>query len=227
MRTNNSDMYRPLRQRVLDACLIMVREGLVTGTSGNISAREPGADWVAITPSGIPYDDMTPEDICVVDLLGQPIDGRHRPSSETPMHTLVYRERPDVFGVVHTHSPYALAFAVVGRPIPPVCIEAIVSGAGIPVAEYAPPSTEDIGRSALAALSSRYKAVLLQNHGVLTIGKDIEEAIGLACKVEEAARIYHLALAVGEPVVLSEEQLNAIASLRRKKADAPSSCSSM
>ena len=219
----NDERYGALRQRVLDACLVMVRQGLVTGTSGNISARDPGADWVAVTPSGVPYDGMTPEDICIIDLLGRPIDGRHRPSSETPMHTLIYRELPGVLGVVHTHSPYALAFAVVGRPIPPVCIEAIVSGTGIPVAQYALPSTEDIGRSALAALGSHHKAVLLQNHGVLTIGKDVEEAMALACKVEEAARVYHLALAVGEPVVLSDEQLREIAGLRRKKGNVPSS----
>ncbi|MEW5865406.1 MAG: class II aldolase/adducin family protein [Bacillota bacterium] len=210
------DRYSELRRRVLNASLLMLKQALVTGTSGNVSGREPGADWVAITPSGVPYESMKPDDICIVDLSGRLVCGRHRPSSETPMHTLIYRERRDVLGVVHTHSPYALAFAIVKKPIRPVCVEAIGSGRGIPVADYALLGTEDIGRSALAALGTQHKAVLLQNHGVLAIGPSVEAAMTTACKVEDAARAYYLALGIGEPVVLSDEQLSAIDELRRK-----------
>jgi len=201
--------FRQIREEVLKFSQKMLRDGLVTLTSGNISARDESG-YVAITPSGVPYDSMTLKDIVIVDVHGTVIDGRLKPSSEMPMHLLILRERPDVNAVVHTHSPYALSFAVVKRQIPIVCMEGLAVRGSIPVADYAPPGSEDHGWAALKALEAGGLGVLLQNHGVLTIGKTLAQAYAVARKVEIAAQVYYLALQIGEPLVMTEEQITAI-----------------
>lgn len=200
-----------VRNELYDLAQRCYKEGLVRLSEGNFSLRSGPDGPVAITPSGVPYDGMTPDDIIFVAPDGTVVEGRHRPSSETPMHTGILRARPDVSCVVHTHSPYAVAFAVLGREIPPVSAEALAVGMqGIPVAEFALPGSAGMVAPALEALErKRAKACLLQNHGVVAVGKTAKEALSIAVYTETAAQAYHMALAVGEPVVLTSETLKA------------------
>lgn len=205
--------YQEIREEVVATAKQMLAEGLVTITAGNISIRVPGENILAITPSGRPYDTMKPEDVPIVTLDGRVVDGKFKPSSETPMHTMIMRELPDVNAVVHTHSLYALAFAVVHKPIPVICNEGLLARSmSVLVTEYGVPGTEEIGQKALEALSLQpgSKAVLLANHGLLTVGTSIREAYVVASNVETEAKVYQLALTIGDPVPLTGEQLQAI-----------------
>jgi len=212
-------LLEALRAEVVETARQMYHSGLVNLTSGNISAIDADSGLVAITPSGVGYDTMTPEDVAVVRLDGTVIDGEHRPSSETPMHTMVYRERPDTGGVVHTHSTYATAFAAVKQEIPIVCTASMAIGGTIPVADFAPPGTEAVGRSALEALERGCgRVVLLQNHGLLAVSKTLKKAFANAVKAEEAAKVYHLALQIGEPIIMPDEVLREMLSRRKDKS---------
>jgi L-fuculose-phosphate aldolase len=205
--------YQEIREEIVARAKQMLAEGLVTLTAGNISMRIPGEDLVAITPTGRPYPTMKPGEVSIVDLSCKPVDGECKPSSEMPMHTMLFRERPEINGVVHTHSPYALAFAVAHKEIPLICIEGLSAKAmSVLVAEYGVPGTEEIGQKALEALNRQpgSLAVLLANHGLLTIGKSLEEAYTIASKVETEARIYQLVLNIGSPVFMTAEQVHAI-----------------
>jgi L-fuculose-phosphate aldolase len=180
--------------------------GLTSGTGGNVSVRR--GDRVAVSPSGVPYDDVTPDRVPVVDLSGEVVvaaDGR--PSSETPIHVAIYRRRDDLGGVVHTHSPYATTFACLGDPIPPTYYELAFAGPEVPVVDYAPPGSEELAALAAGAFDERHDACLLQNHGVVAGGADGPAALETAEKVEYAARIGHQARAVGDPAVLDDETM--------------------
>jgi len=201
-------LHEEVRREVMRVALSLYHQGLVHLTSGNVSARA-SSERVAITPTRVSYETMRPEDIVIVDLSGTVVDGYQKPSSETSMHTHIFRARHDVNGVIHTHSTYALALAVLGREIPLLCTEGLAIGGPVPVAEYACSGTAAVGEAALRALEGPppVKGVLLPNHGVLTIGGDLERALTVACHVEILARVYHLALQVGEPVAFTEEQI--------------------
>lgn len=205
--------YEEIRQQIVDVARAMLAEGLVNLTAGNISVRIPGEALCAITPGRTPYTTMKAEDVLIVTLDGQVVEGRLKPSSETPMHTLILREMPEAGAVVHAHPPYATAFAVVRKPVPLICTEGLgVRAMQVLVAEYAVPGTEEIGRSALSALRQQpgSKGVLLANHGLLTVGDSLMEAYSVASKIETQAKVYHLALQVGSPVCMTEEQVQAI-----------------
>jgi L-ribulose-5-phosphate 4-epimerase len=205
--------YERAREEVVTTAKRMLAEGLVRLTAGNISMRISGEDLVAITPGSRPYDTMKPEDVPIVTLDGQVVDGEYEPSSETPMHTMVLRELSEVNAVVHTHSPYAVTFSVVHKPIPLICNEGLgTRSMSVLVAKYGVPGTDEIGRNAIEALSLQpgAKAVLLANHGLLTIGQSMQEAYRVASDVEVEARIYHSALVIGDPVLITEEQVQAI-----------------
>jgi L-ribulose-5-phosphate 4-epimerase len=161
---------------------------------------------VAITPGGVPYEAMAIEDVVVVDLEKNVIEGIHKPSSETPMHIGIYREMPKVNGVVHTHSLYATAFAAAAKEIPPINIMAVIIGGSVPVAGYEIPGTEAIGKAAMKAIGNK-NAVLLQNHGVLTIGPTLKFAFEIALRVEELAQMAYLASQIGKPIALSEKHI--------------------
>ncbi|MDK2854849.1 MAG: L-fuculose-phosphate aldolase [Bacillota bacterium] len=195
------------RKEVLATAQQLLKGGLVAATWGNVSARDPETDLIAITPSGMRYEILTAEDIAVVDLEGRLRDGKYQPSSETPMHTLIYRERPDVRAIVHTHSIFATVMATLKREIPPVIAElALGVGGNVPVADFAPPGTEELGRRALAGLG-KGNAVLLQNHGVLTVGPNLERAFTIAAIVEDAAKIYVYSSLLGTPTLVPAEIL--------------------
>ncbi|OTA42216.1 MAG: hypothetical protein A6D92_00775 [Symbiobacterium thermophilum] len=185
----------------------MKAEGLVRMKEGNVSCRIPGTSLFAVTPSGLPYESLEPADICILDLDGRVVDARRRPSTETALHRFVYRRRPDVGGVVHTHSLHATAFACTGREIPVISTElAALVGAEVPCAPYAPAGTERLAEVVAEALGDEGAAALLQNHGVVTVGETVEQAYAAAVAVEVAAQVFLLARQLGEPIVLPPEE---------------------
>jgi L-ribulose-5-phosphate 4-epimerase len=177
---------------------------LTTWTSGNISARDPETGLVVIKPSGILYPDLTPEVMVVVDLDGHIHEGNLKPSSDTLTHLYIYRVREDINGVVHTHSPYATAFAAVGKPIP-VVLTAMCDefGGPIPVGGFAPIGDEAIGKEVIRAIG-KSKAILMKNHGVFSIGESVNEAVKAAVMVEDIAKTVYFALQLGEPVTIPD-----------------------
>jgi L-ribulose-5-phosphate 4-epimerase len=200
-------MLEALRKEIWRLHLELPRNGLVTWTSGNVSGRDPETGYVVIKPSGIRYEDLTPESMCVVDLDGKVIEGKNKPSSDTLAHVFVYRHRPDVHGVVHTHSTFATAWAAVGRPIPPV-LTAICDefGGSIPVGAYAIIGGDEIGREIVRSIGSS-PAILMKNHGVFTIGRTPEAAVKAAVMVEDVARTVFYALQLGQPDEIPAEEV--------------------
>lgn len=199
------------RTAVAAAARRMYELGLVTLTGGNVSARDPETGYIAITPSAVPYEGMGADDIVVCRPDGTVVEGRGKPSTEWPLHSRLLIERPDIGGVMHTHSPYALALAVAARPIPPVCLEVVQCGGSIEVAPWGDPGTPALGEAAVQALKGTRKAALLQNHGLLATGATVEEALAIAVRAEAAARTYFFASLIGGPVVLTEAQIDAVA----------------
>ena len=167
-----TELVAELREIVSDLHAELPRNGLVAWTSGNVSARIPGADLMVIKPSGVGYDDLTPESMVVCDLDGNPVGDGYTPSSDTATHAYIYRHMPEVGGIVHTHSTYATAWAALGEPIPCV-ITAMADefGGEIPIGPFALIGSDEIGRGVVATLAShRSPAVLMRSHGVFTIG---------------------------------------------------------
>jgi L-ribulose-5-phosphate 4-epimerase len=181
-------MLEQLREEVCRLNRELPRHGLVTWTSGNVSARDPGSGLIVIKPSGVAYNDLTPANMVVVDADGKRVEGTLNASVDTATHAYIYRQMPAVGGVVHTHSTYATAFAAVGRPIP-ACLTAICDefGGSIPVGAFAPIGGEEIGREIVRSIGES-PAILMQNHGVFTVGKNARDAVKAAVRVEDAAR---------------------------------------
>jgi L-ribulose-5-phosphate 4-epimerase len=181
------------------------RNGLVTWTGGNVSARDPDSGLVAIKPSGVRYGELTAESMVVLDLDGTIVEGGLKPSSDTASHLYIYRHRPDINGVVHTHSRYATAFAAVGRPIPVyLTAQADEFGGEIPCAGFALIGDEAVGAQVVERIG-RSPAVLLKNHGVFTIGPTVAAAVKAAIMVEDVAATVWLALQIGTPEILPDD----------------------
>jgi L-ribulose-5-phosphate 4-epimerase len=201
-----------VRVQVCDLHAELVTAGLVAWTAGNISARVPGTELMVIKPSGVSYADLTPASMIVCDLDGTVVQGDLSPSSDTAAHAYVYRHLPQVGGVVHTHSPYATAWAAVGEPIP--CVLTAMAdefGGEIPVGPFALIGSDDIGRGIVATLAGhRSPAVLMRGHGVFTIGADARAAVKAAVMCEDVARTVHLARALGTPAPLAAEHVDAL-----------------
>jgi L-ribulose-5-phosphate 4-epimerase len=212
-------LYDTTRKALLETVLKLYEKDFIQLNSGNASVRA-SAEHLVITPTGIDYDELKVEDMVIIDPDGVIIEGSHKPSSETPMHTTIYKHMPDVKSVVHTHSPYALAFAAVGRSIPVISTEGLAVRGPIPVAEYACPGTESQGLAAMRALVGPPKVTgtLLKNHGVLAIGADLSQAYAVACRIEMAAEVYFLALQIGNPETLTYEQIKEIRRVYLKKS---------
>lgn len=200
-------MLEELKAELHKLHLMLPAEQLVTWTSGNVSARDPETGLVVIKPSGIMYEDLRPEDHVVLDGDGKVVEGKLKPSSDTASHLYIYRHRPDVNGIVHTHSPYATAFAAVGKPIP-VYLTAIADefGQAIPCAGFALIGGEEIGKQVVDHIGS-CAAVLLKNHGVFTVGKSARAAVKAAIMVEDIAKTVHLALQLGQPDEIPAEDV--------------------
>ncbi|MFI0939673.1 L-ribulose-5-phosphate 4-epimerase [Streptomyces sp. NPDC021020] len=191
-----------LRRQVSELHQELVRYQLVVWTAGNVSARVPGSDHFVIKPSGVGYDALTEHDMVVCDLQGRVVEGELAPSSDTAAHAYVYRHMPEVGGVVHTHSTYACAWAVRGEPVP--CVLTAMAdefGAEIPVGPFALIGDDSIGRGIVETLRGhRSPAVLMQNHGVFTVGKDARAAVKAAVMCEDVARTVHISRQLGAPL---------------------------
>ncbi|MBX3066100.1 MAG: L-ribulose-5-phosphate 4-epimerase [Anaerolineae bacterium] len=183
---------------------------LVVWTMGNVSARDPETNLVVIKPSGVKFADLTPENMVVVDINGKVVEGDYSPSSDTASHCYIYRQRPELYGVVHTHSRYATAFAALGRSIPCVLTGmADEFGDDIPCGGFALIGGEEIGQIVVDMLgTTKSPAVLLQNHGVFAVGKDAEAAVKAAVMAEDSAATIWTALQMGEPLPLSRENID-------------------
>jgi L-ribulose-5-phosphate 4-epimerase len=192
----------------------LVRYGLVVWTGGNVSGRVPGTDLFVIKPSGVSYDDLAPENMILCDLDGDVVPGtagsERSPSSDTAAHAYVYRNLPDVGGVVHTHSPYAVAWAARGEEIP--CVSTGIAdefGGPVPVGPFAVIGDDSIGRGIVETLRGhRSRAVLMQNHGPFTIGVSARDAVKAAVLCEDAARTAHLATQAGPVIPIPQDKID-------------------
>ncbi len=200
-------MLEGLREEVWKLNLELPKQNLVAWTSGNVSGRDSESGLVVIKPSGVPYEELTPRRLVIVDLAGQVVEGDLEPSVDTTTHLYIYRHRPDVGGVVHTHSPYATSFAALGRPIP-VYLTAIADefGGAIPVGAYSQIGGEEIGREIVRSIGES-PAILMKNHGVFTVGSTPQAAVKAAVMVEDAAKTVHLALLLGEPDPIPDQEV--------------------
>jgi L-ribulose-5-phosphate 4-epimerase len=188
-----------LRDELVRLHLELPRHGLVVWTGGNVSVRDPETGLVAIKPSGVRYEDLTAESMVVLDVDGRIVEGALHPSSDTASHLYIYRQRPDVNGVVHTHSRYATAFAAVGRPIPVfLTAQADEFGGEIPCADFAFVGDDAIGKLVVDGIGDS-PAILLKQHGVFTVGPSAEAAVKTAVMVEDIAATVWAALQIGTP----------------------------
>jgi len=200
-------MLEQLKEELYHLHMELPKNSLVQWTGGNVSGRDPETGLVAIKPSGVRYEALRPEDHVVVNLEGEVVEGELKPSSDTASHLYIYRQRADVNGVVHTHSPYATAFAAVGKPIP-CCLTAIADefGGPIPCAEFALIGGEDIGKQVVEHIGAS-KAVLLRQHGVFTVGETATAAVKAAVMVEDIAKAVWLAMQIGEVMDIDPESI--------------------
>ncbi|MFI7672631.1 L-ribulose-5-phosphate 4-epimerase [Actinophytocola sp. NPDC049390] len=199
-----------LREEVADLHRELTRYELVIWTAGNVSARVPGEDLMVIKPSGVSYDDLGADTMVVTDLHGNLVEGDLAPSSDTAAHAYVYRHMPEVGGVVHTHSPYATAWAARGEPIP--CVLTMIAdefGGEIPVGPFALIGDDSIGRGIVETLrDSRSPAVLMRNHGPFTVGASARAAVKAAVMLEDVARTVHFARQLGTPDTIDQHHVD-------------------
>ncbi len=196
-------MYEKEKKELLDVCLEMLKHDLVIGSSGNASLRV--GDHVVISPSSVHYVEMTPDDVVVIDMDGNEIEGTRNPSIEKPMHLEIYQNRSDALAIVHTHSLYASAMAILHEPLPPILDELVPKlGAGIRVSNYAMPGTKELGKNVVEVLQDR-SAALIANHGAVSCAKTLKDALFLSILLERACKIYMTAKQAGKPVELPED----------------------
>ena len=210
-------LLKELRQEVLEKSVQMIRDGLAFGAGGNISALDRDSGLIAITPSAIEYTKMKLEDVVVVDKDGKRVEGKWKPTSESPMHTIFYREREDVGAVMHTHAPHASVFAIINEPIPMVVTEsALCLGSSVKVDPYVRPGTEELAQSILEAMGTDV-AVLLGQHGLITVGSNLGEAYSSTIAAEVSARFTIMARSMGaEPMHLDQTEVSFLRELYLK-----------
>lgn len=201
-------MLSELRKTVWELNMELPKNNLVVMTSGNVSGRDPETGYIVIKPSGVKYEKLSPDNMVIVDPSGKVIEGDLAPSVDTNTHLYIYNHRPDICGVCHTHSTYASIFAALGRPIPAVMTASAMLGGEIPLGDFCYIGSKNIqiGEEIIRKIGSK-KAIVMKNHGVFTVGKDAAQALKMAVEVEEIAKITYLALALGDPVYLTDEQI--------------------
>ncbi len=194
------------RENIISFGLKMLASGLTTGSGGNLSCFNRMEGLIAITPSGVEYPDLKPEDILLMDSQGNVCQGEGKPSSEAGFHIALYQNRPDVNAVVHTHSPYATTFACLNREIPAVHYLIAFAGKKLSVAPYATFGTNELAENIVNTIDGD-NAVLLANHGLVAVGTTLTDAFNVSEEIELVARIYYQAQCIGTPVILSDEQM--------------------
>jgi L-ribulose-5-phosphate 4-epimerase len=203
-------MLEIIKEELVELHLELPKNDLVAWTSGNVSARDPETNLVVIKPSGVRYEHLMPQNMVVVDIDGSVVEGDHKPSSDTGSHCYIYRNLSGVYGITHTHSRYATAFAAVGRSIP--CHTTAMGdefGGEIPCGGFALVGGDEIGQKVIEALrNSRSPSCLLVNHGVFAVGPSAEKAVKAAIMTEDNAAIMFLALQLGEPVPMSDKDID-------------------
>lgn len=196
--------YDIYKKEVLDSSLWLLEHGFfgsARGTGGNVSVRVPGEPVMVITPSSVRYQDLNPTDMCVLGLDLKPLEGVRKPSMESGMHAIIYENRPDVCAVVHTHQDFGSVCAVINEPVPAMFDEVAFSlGHVVEVVPYALSGSAELAENVASKLSNNANAYLIQNHGVLALGPDLERALLNAELLEKASRVYCLALSTGRPV---------------------------
>lgn len=206
--------YKNERELVYNVSMGLFKRGFIIASAGNISMRIPGKEQIAITPSGIRYELMKVEDIVIADLHENVVDGDRIPSSELPLHTIIYKEFPDVNSIIHTHSPYAVAFSSNHMDIPMISMECLKAGTNriLVTEQFCMPGTKGFGIEAVKTLKKQVgsKAILLANHGLLTVGDCLYETASLAESIEIEAKISTIARGIGNPIEISEETRSAI-----------------
>lgn len=194
------------RELIVEYGKKLITSGLTKGTGGNISIFNRQENLMAISPSGIDYYETKPEDVVVLDLNGEIVDGNRKPSSELEMHSIFYKKRTDINAIVHTHSPYATTIAALNWELPAVSYLVAYAGLNVRCAKYATFGTKELAENAFEAMIDR-RAVLLANHGLLAGAHDIANAFNIAEEIEFTAEIYYRAKSIGEPVILPEDEM--------------------
>jgi L-fuculose-phosphate aldolase len=212
-------LYYELRKKIVEIFRMLNEKGLSYGITGNISIRIPNENLFLITPSGLKKATLKIDDILIINENGEIVEGKRNPSIETLIHLAIYKKRNDVNAIIHAHPIYSSVFAVIGIGIAPIVEEMILyTGGEIKVAKYAPSGTEELANNVIEALNNR-KAVLLMNHGIITCGKDLDDAFDVLICVERVAKIYLLSKIIGEPKILPKEIIEIEEDLFKLKQD--------
>ncbi len=194
------------REDVVRYCRMLVERGLTKGTGGNISVFGPDSGYFAVSPSGIDYFEMQPEDVVIMDLDGNIVDGERKPSSEHELHRVFYAGRDDIHAVVHTHSTYCTVLGTLREGLPASSYLVAFAGPDVRCAEYASYGTPELAMNAYQSMKDR-QAVILANHGLVAGAGDLKNAFNIAEQIEECAQVYVKARSIGQPVILSEEEM--------------------
>lgn len=204
------EYLKEIRQKVVDAGIMLAHSGMTIGTYGNISCRVDKS-CIAITPSGRDFEKITPENIVVTDLAGEKLGGTLLPSSELPLHLEIYKNFPEARAIVHTHSIYASALAAAHKELPPVTEElAQAVGGAVRCSDYSIAGTNELGQNAVKAMEGGRSAALLANHGAVCWGRDLKEALATAQILERAAQIFCIASSLGKPVSLEDKKVESL-----------------
>ena len=194
------------RRKIMEYGKKLVESGLTKGTGGNLSIYKPEEDLIAISPSGVNYFDIRLEDIVIMDLEGNVVEGSRKPSSEYEMHKIFYKKRDDIFAVVHCHSIYSTTISILREDLPASHYMIALAGKNVRCAEYATYGSPELAVNAFEAMKDRY-AVILANHGLLTGADCIENAFNTAEELEYVAETYYRARSIGEPVILDDDEM--------------------
>lgn len=194
------------RKEIVEYGKKLITSGLTKGTGGNLSIFNREKNLMAISPSGIDYFDIRPEDVAILDLDGNVVDGSSKPSSEFEMHLVFYRKRTDIDAVIHTHTVFATTLSCLNIPLPAVHYLVALAGLDVRCAEYASFGTKELAENAFEAMVDR-KAVLLANHGLLAGAKDLANAFNITEEIEYCSELYYRTKSIGEPVILSEDEM--------------------
>jgi L-ribulose-5-phosphate 4-epimerase len=213
-------LLQEYREQIVEFGTYLYEAHLVGFADGNISARDPESGLVAVKPTGIPWPKIGLEQVTIIDVNGKIIDGTLKPSSEVPMHTLFYRRRKDVNGVVHCHAPVATAWGLISKEIPSFIVNQGLTKGAVKFAPYTPPGTEMLGETAYDVMGEDGTAVILQSHGILAVGGNLAHAMHVAFAIEDAAKVaMYCKMIGGDPRPFTDEDYRRMYEAYRKKKD--------